>query len=596
VAATAQTAVSYQGPEAFSATNVGVTSSYMALYFTITSGGNFHASIAPAGLNSGDFNIFYDGCDGAQTTGTNCYISVFFTPSAPGLRLGAVALTNPSNNAVVATELIYGVGNGPLVGITPGVISTVAGSGTAGYVASQDTGTTVATSAEIYNPYGVAVDGAGNLYIADTVNNRIRKVTAGTGYISTVAGNGTGSFSGDGGAATSAEIYRPGGVAVDGAGNLYIADTGNNRIRKVTAAGIISTVAGSGASGYSGDGAAATAAKLQGPASIAVDGSGNLYIADTQNNRVRMVTASTGYISTIAGNGTGAYSGDGGAATSAELFRPFSVAVDGSGNVYIADYDNNRIREVSSGNISTVAGNGTYGYSGDGGAATSAGLRYPVGVAVDGAGNVYIADINNDRIRKVTAATGYISTVAGNGTAAYAGDGAAATSAEINLPNCVAVDGAGNLYIADDNNNRIRKVTASAAPLVFASERVNTTTTDAAQVVTLTNNGNQSLTFTTPSNGSNPAISGPYTLSSSAGSCSAISSLAAGAACTETITFAPVAISTTNTGSVTNTNNSNNPNITSTQQIVSLSGASTGTVTTTALTINPHRTSSPARP
>ena len=330
-----------------------------------------------------------------------------------------------------------------------GNISTVAGSGTSGF--SGDGG--AATAARLDLPLGVAVDGSGNLYIADWGNERIRKVDS-SGNISTVAGGG--STLGDGGAATAAQLSLPRGVAVDGSGNLYIADTGNERIRKVDSSGNISTVAGSGTSGFSGDGAAAGAAQLNNPQAVAVDGSGNLYIADRSNHRIRKVDSS-GNISTVAGNGTAGSSGDGAAATAARLNSPWGVAVDGSGNLYIADGWNHRIRKVdSSGNISTVAGTGTTSFSGDGAAATAAQLNNPRGVAVDGSGNLYIADTNNSRIRKVDS-SGNISTVAGGAS----GDGGAATAAQLNFPEGVALDGSGNLYIADTFNHRIRKVDSS---------------------------------------------------------------------------------------------------------------------------------------
>jgi trimeric autotransporter adhesin len=217
-----------------------------------------------------------------------------------------------------------------------------------------------------------------------------------------VAGTGSSGYSGDGGQATSAALNSPYGVAVDASGNIYIADTYNYRIRIVTkSTGIISTVAGTGSYGYSGDGGQATSAALDYPCGVAVDASGNIYIADTYNYRIRMVTKSTGIISTVAGTGSYGYSGDGGQATSAALNSPYGVAVDASGNIYIADTYNYRIRIVtkSTGIISTVAGTGSYGYSGDGGQATSAALRSPYGVAVDASGNIYIADTYNHRIR-----------------------------------------------------------------------------------------------------------------------------------------------------------------------------------------------------
>lgn len=318
-----------------------------------------------------------------------------------------------------------------------------------------------AVGAKLHSPSNVAVDGSGNIYICDMTNNRIRKVTKSTGYISTVAGNGTAGFSGDGGAATSAKLFAPRGVAVDGSGNIYISDNGNVRIRKVTVStGIINTVAGTGTPGYNGDGGAATSAQINNNMGICIDGSGNFYIADNLNYRIRKVTVSTGNISTVAGNGTSGFSGDGGAATSAKINSVIDVDVDGSGNLYIADGVNQRIRKVtaSTGNISTVAGNGTAGFSGDGGAATSATMNSPCGVAVDGSGNIFIADNNNHRIRKVTASTGNISTVAGNGNVGDTGDGGAATSAAVDLPADVEVHNASGTFYIQYYYSRIRAV------------------------------------------------------------------------------------------------------------------------------------------
>jgi uncharacterized protein (TIGR03437 family) len=294
---------------------------------------------------------------------------------------------------------------------TTGTLTLVAGNGTYGF--SGDNG--LATSAQLRSPQGLAVDSAGNLYIADTGNQCIRKVT--NGVITTVAGNGTYGFSGDNGPAASAELGTPYGVAVDSAGSLYIADTNNNRIRKV-ANGAIATVAGNGTYGFGGDNGAATGAQLRSPQGLAVDSAGNLYIADAGNQRIRKVSGGT--ITTVAGNGsvsggTSNFSGDGGPATGAQLWNPLAMAVDPAGSLYIADTGNQRVRKVSGGVITTVAGNGTYGFTGDNGPATSAELWTPDGLAVDSAGNLYIADTGNDRIRKVSA--GVIATVAGGGAA-----------------------------------------------------------------------------------------------------------------------------------------------------------------------------------
>jgi trimeric autotransporter adhesin len=352
-----------------------------------------------------------------------------------------------------------------------GPISTVAGNAKIGY--SGDGGP--ATSAELWAPSGVAVDSSGNLYIADIGDNVVRKVTVSTGTITTVAGDSVymgadtqGGYSGDGGPAVKAELNGPVGIALDSSGNLYIADDGNGVIRRVTAStGIITTVAGlPGDSSYSGDGGPAVKAQLHGPEGVAVDASGNLYIADTLNNVIRKVSASTGIITTAAGNGynaginSGGFGGDHGPATSAELSYPEGVALDASGNLYISDTLNMRLRRVdaSTGIITTVAGNGVQGSSGDNGAATSAELNHLLGVSADALGNLYIADTGNMRVRKVDASTGKISAMAGSGAQGYAGDGGPAGSAKLNNPWSTVVDASGNLYIADYANAVVREV------------------------------------------------------------------------------------------------------------------------------------------
>jgi len=316
---------------------------------------------------------------------------------------------------------------------TSGVIATSAGDGVQGF--SGDTG--LATNGELHTPFGIALDGAGNIYIADTLNNRIREVNT-SGIITTIAGTGSAAYGGDGSAAVYAQLNHPMGVAVDMLGNLYIADEYNNRIRRVDTGGTITTVVGNGTVGSGGDGGTATSAQLYYPTGVAVDGSYNLYIADSDNQRIRKVD-NLGKITTIAGSGQVGYSCANGIATSVGLHTPTGVAVDGKGDVFIADYGNQCIRKVDSlGNITTVAGDTIPTYGGDDGPATDAALNYPTGVAVDSSGILYIADYVNNRVRVVNA-SGIIATLAGDGTAGYYGDGELASGAQLYQPTGVAV-------------------------------------------------------------------------------------------------------------------------------------------------------------
>jgi uncharacterized protein (TIGR03437 family) len=401
-----------------------------------------------------------------------------------------------------------------------GTMWTVAGTGTRGYMGDGE----AARSAWLDGPEGVAVDAAGTLYIADTFNGRIRRVGT-DGVISTVAGVGsTGVFSGDGGPANSAALSLPTDVAVDGAGNLYIADFGNSKVRlvtggiigtvagrtngipavdgqaavnvrlegptgvtvdrggaiyfveagigsgtglalgdykvwKISAAGVLTTLAGNGIPSYSGDGAAATAAQLNAPSGVAVGPSGGFYIADTLNQRVRGV-APGGTLSTLAGNGTAGFNGENVLTRTALLNHPLGMATDALGNWFLADTVNSRVREAQAGgNLVTIAGNGNASYYGDGGPATKGSVNQPEGVAVDSQGNVYIADTLDEAVRKVTP-NGIITTLAGNGNPGYSGDGGAANQARLNQPRGVAVDAAGNVYVADTGNNQVRRIDA----------------------------------------------------------------------------------------------------------------------------------------
>ena len=370
------------------------------------------------------------------------------------------------------------------VSVTTGNVTVVAGNGGRGY--SGDGG--LATSATLDEPGSVAVDSSGNIFIADTGNSLIREVTISNGNIQTVAGSVTlgAGYSGDGGPATSAQLNFPTGIFLDASGDIFIADAVNSAIREVVGT-TINTVAGNGTDCQDpttacGDGGAATSAQLDFPEAVFVDASGNIYIADTYTARVRVVNTGTaaitiatvtipaGDIQTVAGayyqsqGGTecGAYSGSGAALTT-QLCAPTGVAVDSSGNIFFADSYNSVIREIAAGsaNIATVAGNGTAGFSGDTGAATSAQLNYPNNLFVDSADDIYIADTDNYVIREVTASTSDISSVFGNNTQADSGDGGAAVDAELNNPGGVFVDGSGNVYIADSLSSVIREVSAA---------------------------------------------------------------------------------------------------------------------------------------
>ncbi len=414
--------------------------------------------------------------------------------------------------------------------VTPGrTIHTTAGTGTVGF--SGDGG--FASSALLARPAGIAYDAAGDLFLADADNHVIREISA-AGVISTVAGSGVAGFGGDGGPATAAFLDTPTGVAVDASGNLYIADSHNQRIRAV-ANGTITTIAGTGTAGYAGDGGAATSAQLALPSGIAVDASGNLYIADTNNQRIRMIAG--GILTTVAGTGEEVFAGDGGAATAASLDQPTGVAVDTAGNVYVADKNDHRVRIISpAGIISTLAGSGMPGFAGgfdgDGAAANAAALAKPRGVGVDSQGNVYVADTNNQRIRQI--AGGGIVTVAGTGDQGFGGDGSPATSAILNSPHAVLADAAGNLSIADTLNQRLRS--GALGVLRFGSQIAGTASSP--QAITLTNNGTGSLTVAAVH------LSGPFALAAGSTCSALPIVLSAGGSCTQSIAFTPVTAGT----------------------------------------------------
>ena len=374
-----------------------------------------------------------------------------------------VAPPLPSGQTTLTVQNRGGLGQGafvvetiPFESISTGDITTIAG----GSTFAGDGGP--ATEAPL-NPFGIALDADGNLFIADTLKNRVRRVDRTTLIITTIAGTGIGGRTGDNGLSTAAALDNPYAVAFDPAGDLYIADTNNSVVRKIAVGtGIITTVAGSGEYGVAGDGGPALEAELQDPFDVAVDSSGNLFIADSFINRIRRVDAVTGIITTVAGTGQAGFSGDGGPAEEAMLNLPAGIALDSSDDLLIADTDNNRIRKVdlATGTITTIVGTGEDGFSGDGGPALAAALSFPSGVAIDGAGNLFIADDGNGTIRQVAADTNIITTVAGDGSFEFSGDGGLALEAGLNSASKVALDSGGNLFITDVGNRRIRVVEA----------------------------------------------------------------------------------------------------------------------------------------
>jgi sugar lactone lactonase YvrE len=553
VAALVLGAAAQAPPLTFSATPVGASSAEVRVSakFQVT-GEAITVKILTLGTQGQDFAAGTGAsCVTAErTAGQACAQSVIFTPSAPGLRMGAVVLQDDDGN-VVGTTYISGMGQGGLGVLVPGNTLSVAGS----YRAWTSTKDGIsATAANLWEPQSMALDGAGNMYIADTLHNKVRMVTApaagaATGIISTFAGTGDAGFSGDGGPASLAALNGPSGVAVDGAGNVYIADTGNNRIRKITPRHVITTVAGNGVPGFAGDTQAAddVNTELNNPYGVTVDYAGNELIADTNNQRVRRMDAASGVITTVEGNGVasgngdgyGTFTGDGGPASAAGLSLPYAVAFDGSGNMFIPDSANNCVRRVdaSTGNITTVAGTGgTFGYKGDGAAATTALLDVPSGVAVDAAGNLYIADTQNSAIRKVNAGTGKISSliVNGLGNALPAPGTGSLGPVAVYAPIGLYLDGKGNLYFADRYNMLVREVVGNAGVLNFTATPVflgQQSTTPLVQ--TVENDGNAPFTLTALTNDANAAIDANTT------TCNLSNALGMDATCNIGVFFAP---------------------------------------------------------
>ena len=518
--------------------------------------------------------------------GDVCTVDITFGPTVPGVRRGAVRLMGASGP--VATVLLFGTATGPLAQLIPGTLALVAGAGGNGVESGDNV---PATSANIGPSFAIKADSLGNFYFADQFNDVIRKVTASTGIISTVAGSaGTCDATGDGGPAVSAALCGPQGLALDGAGNIYIADTLNDTVRRIdSVTGIISTIAGvPHTRGYSGDGGPATSARMYFPLGIAVDTAGNVYVGERGNYIVRRIDAATGIITTFAGNGTTGFSGDGALATAAQIGVPDDVALDSSGNLYIADTTNRSVRVVGTvtGIITTYAGGPNNSNRTDGVLATVADIGGPQGLAIDAADNVNILG-GSTRLDRVERATGLLRFVAGNGqTGKFNVDGVPATGTSIGQATGIALDGRGSLYITDSGYYRVLKVNPSSPSFTYPTptKAGTTDTTDGAMSVLFSNIGNAPLTFNPPATGANPSLSPSWKLDTS-NTCPSVAagstaqSLGSGSECLLAIDFAPLTAGAL-TGSATLTDNSLNAAST---QVVALAGQGIGAT----LTISP---------
>jgi hypothetical protein len=557
----------------FPATNVGATAPSSIVTVPVTSNGTvatvavYSGGVLSTSLTAPEFSASTTGTStcaagSAPGAGSTCTLAVTFAPAYPGIRTGAVVLLDAGNN-ILGAQLINGKGIGSLATFAAGQAPVISGTG---HWTLANSAPTTAGAAEYDNPFSVIVDGAGNLYISEQDLHIIRKITAKNGQIVssssviTVAGTASSGYAGDGGAATQANLNSPTGLALDAFGNLFIADSENNAIRRVDAlTGIITTVAGRGHNlrGYSGDNGAANAAELNNPQGVAFDLQGNLYIVDSGNNCIRMVTAINGQITsasiitTIAGNGTkpAGYAGDNGAANAAELNLPTSVAFDSSGNMYIADTYNNRIRMVAASNgqvsatstITTFAGTGSGAYTGDGGKATAATLQEPFSVAVDAADNVYIADTTNNVIRKVNSASGYISTYIQSTEEYIQGGNLPPSSYSLKGGTTgIALDGNGDLFLADIKNDYIREMYSNFAVLDFTGTVANPIvirqgSTSSTISQNITNIGNQPLDLTSIKNDDD----GNSALDATVTTCSTTATLKVNGTCKLGAIFAP---------------------------------------------------------
>ncbi len=503
----------------------------------------------------------------SNAAGLVCAVPVSFAPGYPGERTGTLTL---AANGIPISFGLYGQGLGPEAVLVPGYIQTVM------------------DDSDLFNgiPLGTpgqsATDSAGNFYMADPRSNLVWMLDAVSGASTVIAGGGTMPPAlADGGLAVDAALNHPSSVAVDAAGDLDIAETGTNRVRQVNlSTGIITTIAGTGTAGFTGDNGPAAGAELNGPTGVAAAATGDIFVADTGNNRVRHVYANSGMIATVAGDGTAGYAGDGSYATLAELNAPQSVAVDPAGRLYIADTGNSVVRSIDpvTSVITTIAGNGSAGFSGDLGPATAASLKLPAAIAVDAAGNVYVADTGNARVRKVYAQSGNIVTIAGSTSTGDEGDSRAATQAALSQPSGIALDAIGQLLISDQGNDTVRIVSTDTPELNFGAVPVGSTT--AAQTAFLSNIGNQPLVI------SQFAAPMDFPFAQNASLC-AVGNLAVGGLCDLSFVFQP-----TIPGPIVGdgTVSDNALSASGAQQKVALTGNGTAVATIatiTTLTVNP---------
>ena len=561
---------------------VGVTSAPQMVSVTMKQAGTVSSIQVLTGGSSGlDYAPASASGAGLCSTGTaygvgqSCMVPVTFTAKFPGLRSGAVVLLDGSG-AAMATTLLSGLGVGPLSVATAGEIVTVAGDG---HLATGITPGIQATMVGIHEPLGVAVDGAGNFYYTDNGNNLIGKVDE-NGVLTDIAGTQNPGFSPNGTPASAAQISGPSAILVDGAGNVYFTEQGNSTVREIVkATGLIETVAGTGTQGYSGDGGPATAAMLNQPEGIAFDLNGNLYISDSGNNVIRRISAVDGTINTVAGTGASGYAGDSGPASAALLAEPWGITFGPDGSLYIADFLNNVIRKVdNAGVISTIAGTGVEGYLGDGGQGSAATLDHPASVAVDAGGNIFISDSENNVVRKINGATKIITTLAGNAASGSTGDGGDANliTVSMNKTYGLCLDGAGDLFVSDRLGLQIREIYAAVGRIQFKDIKV--TNTSPAAVQPIDNNGNAPLHISSITAISNALVDTATT------TCSTTAALAPGAQCNVGVDFKPETVGSPVNGQVNvNSDSANTP------LVIDLYGNSLSIEpTTTTLTSTPN--------